>query len=228
MFSIVTGVSMDYLTDLEQRPSSFKEFTEEWIIDQFLRTLDEFGLKKPWYWDLFLDELDVYHHMVYATAYTYRSTLWFNCVVPGPKERAWLRAKYPKYWDELDAVWERIALQWKTVGPGEDHEASVHSTAMPTFCDLCQLPLSAGTPSKNSASVLSYEGASYIFCSEPCKWIFLREPERYAGHRELVKRVLSGEAPGSMPELLTEYFHLNPATWGKDAFAGHYAWMNEG
>jgi len=25
----------------------------EWIIDQYLRTLDEFGLKKPWYWDIF-------------------------------------------------------------------------------------------------------------------------------------------------------------------------------
>jgi len=47
LFSILTGLSTDYLTRLDQRPYSFKEFMEEWIIDQYLRTLDEFGLKKP-------------------------------------------------------------------------------------------------------------------------------------------------------------------------------------
>ena len=47
---------------------------EEWIVDQFFRTLDEFGLKKPWYWDIFQDELEIYHHMIYASAYTYRAT----------------------------------------------------------------------------------------------------------------------------------------------------------
>jgi len=73
--SILTGLSIDYLTALDQRPDSFKEFMEEWIIDQFWRTLDEFGLEKPWYWDLLLDELDIYHHMIYASAYTYRATV---------------------------------------------------------------------------------------------------------------------------------------------------------
>jgi len=53
LFSILTGLSTDYLTALDQRPYSFKEFMEEWIIDQYLRTLDEFGLKKPWYWTFF-------------------------------------------------------------------------------------------------------------------------------------------------------------------------------
>jgi toluene monooxygenase system protein A len=38
---------MDYLTAPDQRPSSFKEFMEQWIVDQYLRTLEEFGLKKP-------------------------------------------------------------------------------------------------------------------------------------------------------------------------------------
>jgi len=43
----IVPLPTDYLTALDQRPYSFKEFMEEWIIDQFLRTLDEFGLKKP-------------------------------------------------------------------------------------------------------------------------------------------------------------------------------------
>jgi hypothetical protein len=108
------------LTAADQRSGSFKEFMEEWIVDQFFRTLDEFGLKKPWYWDIFLDELEIYHHMIYASAYTYRATLWFDFVMPSPSDRKWLREKYPKYWDDMDAVWEQIGERWKSVGPGPD------------------------------------------------------------------------------------------------------------
>jgi toluene monooxygenase system protein A len=225
LFSILTGVSMDYLTAMEQRAYSFKEFMEEWILDQFLRTVDEFGLKRPWYWQTVLDELETYHHMIYASAYSYRATLWFNMVVPSPSERKWLRQKYPKHWDEMDAVWDAVSARWAAVGPGSENELSVHGTVLPTFCDLCQLPLCGGTPQKNAATVLSFENQNYIFCSEPCRWIFEREPARYAGHRELVKRVLSGEAPSSLPDLVTKYFQLTPETWGKDAYNGAYDWL---
>jgi hypothetical protein len=61
--------------------------------------------------------------------------------MPSPTDRKWLRQKYPKYWDDMDAVWERIGERWKAVGPGADRESSVLGTALPTFCDLCQLPL---------------------------------------------------------------------------------------
>jgi hypothetical protein len=30
-----------------------------------------------------------------------------------------------------------------------------------------------------------------------------------------------------MPELLTDYFRLTPATWGKDAYAGNYDWLED-
>jgi toluene monooxygenase system protein A len=225
IFSIVTGITMDYLSPLERRSTSFREFMDEWIIDQFLRMLEEAGLSKPWYWDLFLDELESYHHMIYASAYTYRATLWFDFVMPGPDDREWLRAKYPKYWERLDAVWERIADRWKTVGPGAQNEMSVHGTALPAFCDLCQLPLSAGNPLKNAANTLDFQERSYIFCSQPCRWIFLREPERYASHRDVVKRVLEGEAPANLPDLLTDYFQLTPQGWGKDICSGNYDWL---
>jgi toluene monooxygenase system protein A len=87
-FSIVTGFAMDYLTPLERRKQSFKEFVEEWVLDQFQRLLEEYGLQRPWYWDTFLESLDYYHHMVYASAYSYRATVWFDFALPGPDERA--------------------------------------------------------------------------------------------------------------------------------------------
>jgi toluene monooxygenase system protein A len=69
LFAVVTGFSMDYLTPLEHRSRSFKEFMEEWVLDQYVRSIEELGLEKPWYWDTFLSSLDNYHHMVYASAY---------------------------------------------------------------------------------------------------------------------------------------------------------------
>jgi len=225
LFSVLTGFSMDYLAAVQERQNSFKEFMEEWIIDQFLRTLEEFGLKKPWYWDIVVEELEIYHHMIYATAYTYRSTFWFDFVIPSPAHRQWLRRKYPKYWDDIEAVWERIEERWREVGPGAQNESAVHGSALPVFCDLCQLPLSGGTPRNNTANTLDMGEQKYIFCSEPCRWIFSREPERYAKHRELTKRVLAGEAPATFADLRSEYFRLTPDTWGKDIQAGKYSWF---
>lgn len=222
LFAVVTGFSMDYLTPLAQRTCSFKEFMEEWIIDQYLRMLEEYGMQKPWYWDTFVDALDTYHHMVYASAYTYRSTVWFNFVMPSPEERAWLRKKYPKNWDALDRVWDQVTERWREADPGNDF--AVHGTAIVGFCNLCQLVLCNGTPSQNSANTLDYQGQKYIFCSQPCRWIFEREPERYAQHKDVVKRVLAGEAPGNLIAML-RHFGLDYQTWGKDIYGGDYPWI---
>ncbi len=223
LFAIVTGFAMDYFAPVESRTLSFKEFVHEWIVDQYLRMLEEHGLRRPWYWDVFLSALDTYHHMVYASAYTYRSSVWFDFVVPGPRERAWLRAKYPSSFHLVEPVWERIDEGWRAADGGD--ELAVHGAAMVAFCDLCQLVLSGGAPARNTATVLERGGRKYVFCSEPCRWIFEQEPERYAEHRDVVKRVLAGEAPAGLAALRRDYFGLDPETWGKDLYRGAYPWL---
>src|SRR4029450_57728 len=91
---------------------------EDWILSQFLEVIDAYGLARPWYWDTFTTSLDHYHHMVYASAYKYRTTVWFDFVVPGPQERAWLAQKYPASWPALAPVWERIDAGWRGGGTG--------------------------------------------------------------------------------------------------------------
>ncbi len=223
-FSIVTGFSMDYLTPLRHRTASFKEFMNEWVVDQFLRTIEELGLQRPWYWGIFREAVELYHHMVYVSAYTYRATVWFDFVLPGPEERAWLGEKYPRTWPAIDAIWERVTERWKASGPGV--EWYTQGATPPTFCNLCQLVLCGGTPEQNSAQCLDYEGKRYIFCSEPCAWIFLREPQRYAAHKDLVQRILAGQAPANLLELLRTYFQLTPDSWGKDVAGGRYPWTS--
>jgi toluene monooxygenase system protein A len=222
-FAVVTGFAMDYLTPVEHRTQSFKEFVEEWILDQFQRSLDDFGLRKPWYWDQFLDGLEIYHHMVYASAYTYRATVWFDFSLPGPQEREWLAEKYPKTWPMMEPIWERITERWREAGPGV--EWHVHGATPVTFCNLCQLVLCGGTPLENSARMIEHEGQRYVFCSEPCAWIFQREPARYAAHRDVVKRILAGEAPANLIELVRGYMGLTADRWGKDVRGGNYEWL---
>ncbi len=220
-FAVVTGFAMDYLTPVEHRTQSFAEFVEEWVLDQFDRMLTEFGLERPWYWELFLEETQRYHHMVYASAYTYRATTWFDFALPGPEERAWLADKYPRTWPLFDPVWQRITDRWQRSGPGV--EWYTHGATPVAFCNLCQLVLCGGTPDANSALSVVSGGRKYIFCSEPCARIFQREPERYAAHKGVVARILAGEAPANLIELL-HYFGLSEEMWGKDVVGGRYPW----
>lgn len=222
-FAVITGFTMDYLTPLASRTQSFRAFVDEWVLDQFLASLEAVGLQKPWYWDYFLESVGTYHHMVYASAYTYRATTWFDMVVPSPEERAWLQQHYPETWDDLAPVWERISARWEQTDVGND--LGVHGTAIVGFCNQCQLVLCGGTPRQNAATTLTYEGERYIFCSPPCRWIFEQEPARYAGHKDVVKRVLAGEAPGNLLAMVTQYMGLDFQNWGKDVYGGDYAWM---
>jgi toluene monooxygenase system protein A len=224
-FAVVTGISMDYLTPREARVQSFKEFMQEWVLEQFEQKLAELGLKKPWYWSQFVAALDYYHHMVYASAYTYRATLWFDLVLPSPEDRGWLREKYPQSWPLFEPIWEQVTQRWKTSGPGVEWYS--HGATPVTFCNLCQLVLCGGTPLWNTAQTLVHEGEKYIFCSEPCRWIFQQEPERYASHRDVVKRILAGEAPANLLELLRSYFGLSQDVWGRDVARGGYGWLTK-
>lgn len=226
LFAILTGFSMDYFTPLKARGPSFKEFMEEWVISQYLDSINEYGLQKPWYWETFLKSLDHYHHMVYASAYTYRATVWFDFVVPGPAERRWLRHKYSASWAPFEEIWENIAKRWEKTDVNNDF--GVHGTAIVSFCDLCQIVLCEGTPQRNSARTHEHAGKKYIFCSEPCEWIFKQELARYADHKDIVKKVLAGEAPGNVIALIQKYFGLEFSTWGKDAYGGNYPWLERG
>lgn len=224
LFAIVTGFAMDYLTPLEHRARSFKEFVEEWVLQQYLQALERLGLKRPWYWETFLASIENYHHRVYASAYTYRATVWFDLVVPSPAERTWLRRKYPRSFASIDKVWDEIVARWQEADPGNDW--AVHGTVMVGLCNLCQLVLCHGTPERNAASTLVHNQRRYIFCSEPCRWIFEREIDRYSSHLSLVDRVLAGQAPANLIQLLRESFKLTSRTWGKDCFGGDYPWMS--
>ena len=82
LFLALSGTAMEYLAPLSARTRSFKEFMTEWVTEQFMKNLAEFDLEKPWFWDLFTEELDFAHHSFQLGLYTYRTTLWFDVAMP--------------------------------------------------------------------------------------------------------------------------------------------------
>jgi toluene monooxygenase system protein A len=63
-----------------------------------------------------------------------------------------------------------------------------------------------------------------VFCSAPCRELFDAEPERYAAHQGVVERILAGQAPANLLELL-RYFGLSEASWGRDVAGGDYDFL---
>ena len=224
LFTLLTGIAMDYYTPLEDRKRSFKEFVLEWIVQQFERVMIDLGLEKPWYWDHFLQTLDGYHHGMHMGVWYWRPTVWWNPRAGvGPEERDWLEEKYPGWNDTWGRCWDEITAN---ILAGR-MELTAPAT-LPIVCNMCQIPI-VGTPGAAWGTdvgvrdeILDHNGRRYHFCSPECRWVFQVEPARYAGHLTLVDRFLAGhiQPPDLMGAL--QYMSLAPGEMGDDA--ENYAW----
>jgi len=220
VFALLTGLSMDYYTPLEHRSMSFKEFMTEWIVKQFMDQFRDFGMELPWYWDIFLSELDWYHHALHLGVWTWRPTVWWNPDAGmNPAERDWLGAKYPNWNEGFGTYWDVITENVRQ----EKVELTLPET-LPIVCNMCQIPI-VGASIGEAPRLLTHNGRDYTFCSDPCKWIFEQKPERYAGHLSIVDRFLAGHIqPPNLGGALA-YMGISPEEAGDDA--ENYAWAFE-
>jgi toluene monooxygenase system protein A len=219
---ILTGTAMEYLTPVGARIRSFRQFMDEWVIDQFMINLAEFGLERPWFWDLFVEELDFAHHSLQLGLYAYRTTLWFDVAAPDQDERLWLASTYPLWEETFGRLWDDVERNWQTKG-----EAGTLAYALPALCNLCQLPTVFVRPGHNTACTAEAKGRRYLFCSEPCRWIFLCEIDRFGGHESVVDRIVAGTAPGKLTDL-HRWMGLDvPVELGKDLPRGLNPWRLE-
>jgi len=221
LFSVLTGPIMDYYTPLEGREQSFKEFMQEWIIGQFERQMLDLGLDKPWYWDEFLRALDETHHGMQLGVWYWRPTVWWNpSAGVTPDERDWLEEKYPGWNDTWGKCWDVIIDNFANGKPELTGPAT-----LPMICNMSNIPI-IGTPG-NKWVVKDYphehEGRLYHFGTEPDRWIFQQDPERYKGHMNFIDRFLAGQIqPADLMGGL-QYMGLAPGEIGDDAH--NYEWM---
>jgi toluene monooxygenase system protein A len=225
VFALLTGLSMDYYTPLEHRSHSFKEFMDEWIVKQFLDQFRDFGLEPPWYWDdIFMPELNWYHHALHLGVWYWRPTVWWNPDAGvSPQEREWLEEKYPGWNDTFGKYWDVITENIRRGHP----ELTLPET-FPMVCNMCQIPIvspagyAAGYLDSPHPDILDYEGRRYNFCSKPCRWIFEQNPARFKGHLSIVDRFLGGLIQPPTMEGALAYMGLSPEEMGQDADG--YSW----
>jgi toluene monooxygenase system protein A len=223
LFAITVGIPMDYYIPLEQRHMSFKEFMHEWIIRQYDRQVRDLGLETPWYWDLLVDDIENHHHCQHGGIWSWRPTVWWNPPgAVGPRERQWLEDKYPGWNDSYGTYWDVI-----TDNLLHGREEKTHPECIPIICNMCQIPISnrPGKSWKARALQLEHEGRRYNFCTEPCRWIFTTDPERYKHHLSIVDRMYSGEIDPNTLDNVLIYMGIGVVSeGGRD---GHdYRWVD--
>jgi toluene monooxygenase system protein A len=213
---------MDYYTPLEHRKQSYKEFMHEWIVTQFLRTIEDYGLKKPWYWDEFIEGLESWQHSLHLGVWFWRPTVWWKPQAGVSRaERAWLNGKYP-HWEEMYGhLWDQII---SNVNKG-DMQATLPET-VPWLCNTCHLPVCSHTKGHDGKwrvhdFPLTHNGYTYHFCSKPCRQIWWED--RDTMHLMTVgERLLAGQInPPDVPGLLA-WMGLTPDVMGDDAY--NYKW----
>lgn len=225
LFSVLTGPGMDYYTPLEQRQNSYKEFMEEWIVTQYLRTLQEYGLRKPWFWEEFVAGLDTWHHSLHLGVWFWRPTVWWKPQAGISRaERRWLNSKYPNWEEHWGPIWDQLAAN---VVNGEV-EKTLPET-LPWLCNTCQLPIgTAGSPSNDKYPIRSYplehNGYTYQFCSKPCRQIWWKDRDTMH-QKTIVERLLTGEIDPPTVEGILNYMGLTPDVMGDDAYK--YSWAEE-
>jgi Methane/Phenol/Toluene Hydroxylase/YHS domain len=219
LFQTLTGPAMDYYTPLDQRKMSFKEFMLEWIVNHHERILEDYGLKKPWYWDQFMHSLDNGHHAMHIGTWYWRPTLfWKPNAGVSKDEREWLNEKYPTWEDNWGTLWDEII---KNVNEGRVEDTL--PTTLPSLCNLTQLPLGSAMSRHDLAPhQVVYQGRLYQFDSEISQWCFEQDPDRYAGHQNFVDRFIGGQI--QPPDLggALGYMGLTPDVMGDDVY--QYRW----
>ena len=221
-FSALTGPSMDYNTPVEHRKQSYKEFMEEWIIDQFVRTIQDYGLKRPWYWDEFIAGLDVWHHSLQMGEWFWRPTLWWKPVGVDAESREWLIEKYPN-WELLYGDKWRVMAE--NIAAGNMHRALPET--LPWLCNYCHLPTCNATYGYDGKwrvrnHSLVHNGVRYHFCTRTCRQIWWEDRDAL-NNKTVVERFLAGDIqPMDVPGILG-YMGLTPDVFGDDA--GGYDWV---
>jgi toluene monooxygenase system protein A len=221
-FAALTGPAMDYYTPVEHRKQSYREFMEEWIIDQFIRTLADYGLRRPWYWDEFIEGLDIWHHSLSLGLWFYRPTLWWKTAAGVDEQsRAWLNEKYPNWETVYGDKWRVIA---ENINAG-DLAATLPET-LPWLCSMCHLPTCNPSYGRDGRwrvrnHSLKHNAMTYHFCTKACRQIWWEDRDNL-NHTTLVERFLLGEVqPMDLPGLLG-HMGLTPDVMGDDAHS--YAW----
>ena len=141
-------------------------------------------------------------HQVYWTLYQYAFAADFNTTVPPPAELDWMSS----------STRTRSTGSTGRCGSGAEHGRSRASGSSSTGCRCCARSARSRWPSPSPATRQSpgahqrFHGERFITCSDGCKWVFEREPEKYVQAWLPVHQIYQGNCGGTtIPEVLDWY-----------------------
>ncbi len=213
LLSLVSQM-LDYM--LPRKVMSWKESFELYFEQQMLGglfpDLEYYGIKPPRHVQHAIDEKEILSHQVYWTLYQFSFAAAFQTALPDDEHLAWLSENYPDTFDRYyKPLWDKAA---RMVEGGGRHFAR----ALPQLCQTCQIPMlftEPGDPTTICQRHSEYQGESYDFCSDGCKWIFDREPEKYIQAWLPVHQIYQGNCGGpTVPDVLG-WYGLQPGDNGE-------------
>jgi len=199
----LVAAMMDYM--LPKKVMSWKEafelYFEEQMLNGLFPDLGYYGIRPPRHLDQAIAEKDVISHQVYWTLYSFGFGTAFNTTTPTPAEMDWMSASYPDTFDRFyRPIWERAARL-------TDEGRRFFFQGLPMLCQVCQIPTvftEPDDPTTLSTRSSEFRGERFNFCSDGCKWVFDREPEKYVQAWLPVHQIYQGNCGGAtIPEVLT-------------------------
>jgi len=201
----LVAAMMDYM--LPKRFMSWKEafelYFEEQMLNGLFPDLEFYGIRPPRHLEQAIVEKDYMSHQVYWLLYTFSHAAAFNTTVPTADELDWLSASYPDTFDRhYRPLWDRAQRLAE-----EGHR--FFNLGLPMLCQTCQIPMTFTEPGKLDAIAIrssEFRGERFNFCSDGCKWIFDREPEKYVQAWLPVHQIYQGNCGGAtIPDVLAWY-----------------------
>jgi len=204
----VTGLvaaMMDYM--LPRKVMSWKEafelYFEEQMMGGLFPDLAFYGINPPRHVEQAIAEKDLLSHQLYWTLYQFGFAAGFTTTVPEPAEMDWHSQQYPETFDKY------YRPLWNKARRIQESGGRFFFQGLPQLCQTCQIPMTftePGDPTTIAQRSSVFDGERYNFCSDGCKWIFDREPEKYRQAWLPVHQIYQGNCGGpTVPEVLTWY-----------------------
>lgn len=166
-----TSIFIDYFG--KNKVMSYKEAFQHYYMQNYIEgliaDLGPLGLKPPQFLKNMLEENEIMSHATWKSLYEGKQVNFHRIEVPDATERAWFAEKYPLFKKIYEPFWEAA----------EQGESLDLNTTFP-HCKVCQYPLIfVNADNQPTMATQTYKQKMHCFCSEPCRWIFNLEPEKY-------------------------------------------------
>lgn len=206
-YRVTTLVSqmLDYM--LPRKVMSWKEAFELYFEHQMLQglfpDLEFYGIRPPRHVQQAIDEKEYLSHQAYWTLYQFSFAAAFTTAIPDAAHQQWLSDNYP---DSFPKLYKPL---WDKAQRVVDGGGRFFYPGLPQLCQVCQVPMvfpEPGDPTLLCQRHSKFRGERFDFCSDGCKWVFDREPEKYVQAWLPVHQIYQGNCGGpSVPEVLAWY-----------------------